>query len=75
MEELTCNLTNWSFQYKPMPEYKKVEVVFLKQECNTAVILYKGEKKRINHRYIYGTLGHLQEGQTVIVKEDFIYDK
>lgn len=68
-----CHLTLWSFEYNTPPNDKKVEVTFLKKECDTAVILHKGEKRRINHRYINGTLGLLEPNQKVKVTEKFIY--
>jgi len=70
----TCHLTLWSFEYNTLPNYKTVEVTFLKKECDTAVILHNGEKRRINQRYIYGTLGLLEPNQKVTVKEKFIYN-
>lgn len=78
MEKKICHLTLWSFEYTPLPDEKKVEVVFLKKECNTAVILYNGEKRRIKQQYISGTLGQLESNQKVNVTEkyieDYIYD-
>lgn len=58
-----------------MPVFEKVEVTFVKKECDTAVIcLDNGHICRINQRYIYGVLGRLAKGDRVFVKKDFIVD-
>jgi len=49
-----------------------VIVIFKKATTDTATVLYNNKECKVNQRYIFGTIGHLTEGEEVRVEKNFL---
>lgn len=59
--------------FKPSKD-EITEVIFLKKECDTAVVKIGECNKRVKQQFIYGTLGQLTYGEKIFVEKKYLED-